>query len=92
MSADANIIAFDCVVRGLYTVYAYDRQTNKTQQVSVSSKGVAANDQSYESGISADGHYVVFTSLAKNLVPNDHNTTRGGPNNAADMYIHQLSP
>jgi hypothetical protein len=52
--------------------------------VSVSSRGVSGNNQSYNSGISADGRYAVFSSLATNLVSNDHNP-------AADVYVHQLA-
>ena len=89
MSADARYIAFDAQgTGGRYNVYAVDRQTGAIVQVSVSSRGVIGNDQSYTSGISADGHWVVFSSLATNLVPNDHN--RGDAPGAADMYVHKL--
>ena len=89
MSADARYIAFDAQGSGgRYNVYAVDRQTGATVQVSVSSRGVVGNDQSYTSGISADGRWVVFSSLATNLVPNDHN--RGGAPAAADVYVHKL--
>ena len=92
MSADARYIAFDAqrpptaTTGGRYNVYAIDRQTGAVVQVSVSSRGVVGNDQSYNSGISADGHWVVFTSLATNLVPNDHNRHPA----AADVYVHKL--
>ena len=42
-----------------------------TGRVSVSSAGAQANGGSFESDISADGRYVVFSSLATNLVPGD---------------------
>jgi hypothetical protein len=41
--------------------------------VSVGPDGAAANGQSYSLAVSADGRFVVFDSLASNLVPNDTN-------------------
>lgn len=38
----------------------------------VSSSGVTGNDGSYLADLSADGRYLVFTSFASNLVPNDN--------------------
>jgi len=43
-------------------------------RVSVDSNGVEANDSSYRSALSADGRYVVFDSVASNLVPGDTNS------------------
>jgi Tol biopolymer transport system component len=92
MSADARIISFDAQgFGGRYDVYAVDRQTGRIEQASVSSSGAPGNDQSVDAGLSADGRVVVFSSLANNLVPNDHNTTRHGTNAAADMYVHELA-
>jgi hypothetical protein len=44
--------------------------------VSVSTASRLANDVSFASGISAHGRYVVFVSLATNLVPGDTNRAR----------------
>ena len=44
-----------------------------TFRVSVDSAGNQANGASYQQGISADGRYVAFMSLASNLVPGDTN-------------------
>ncbi|HEX9387527.1 MAG TPA: hypothetical protein VF918_14480 [Anaerolineales bacterium] len=44
-----------------------------TEWVSVSSDGVGANHQSDVPAISADGRFIVFVSLADNLVPGDTN-------------------
>jgi hypothetical protein len=41
--------------------------------VSVNSAGQAANGKSYDASVSADGHYVAFTSEATNLVAGDTN-------------------
>jgi uncharacterized repeat protein (TIGR01451 family) len=49
--------------------------TGKTTRVSVSSSGAQGNDYSESTAISADGRYVVFGSLADNLVGGDTNGT-----------------
>ena len=41
--------------------------------VSLNSAGQAANGKSYDASVSADGHYVAFTSEATNLVAGDTN-------------------
>ena len=56
-------------------------QYNAVQRVSQSSAGVQANEASFSPHISADGRYVVFASLASNLVGFD-------TNNASDIFIH----
>ena len=55
-------------------VFIHDRKRGITQLVSASSGGQQANAPSYGLGVSADGRYVLFTSWASNLAPNDHNT------------------
>lgn len=52
-----------------------------TEWVSVSSDGTGGNNQSDMPAISADGRFVVFVSLADNLVPND-------TNGFADTFVH----
>ena len=57
-------------------VFVHDRQTGTTTRVSVDSNGIQGNSYSGSIGwssISADGRYVVFSSYASNLVPNDTN-------------------
>jgi len=44
--------------------------------VSVNSSGAQGNDYSFTSAISSDGHAVLFTSVATNLVPGDTNGRR----------------
>ncbi len=64
-------------------VYRYDQQTGLTELVSVNPDGTGGDSGLGASGspmISADGRYVVFASLALNLVPGlqlDQNSTRG---------------
>lgn len=74
-----NLVAGD--TNAAYDIFVHDRQTGETTRVSVDSSGNEANGGSYEPFISADGRYVVFDSLATNLVPGDTNSLQ-------DIFIH----
>ena len=50
-------------------IYVRDRETHTTQRVSVGLGGDAANGDSTDPHISADGRYVTFQSNASNLAP-----------------------
>ncbi|HYZ91403.1 MAG TPA: hypothetical protein VFA34_03305 [Actinomycetota bacterium] len=86
-----NLVPGD--TNGVPDVFVRDRQTKRTIRVSVSSTGEQANmgrSSSFlaETGsrlvsMSANGRYVMFRSVASNLVPND-------TNDAADMFVHDL--
>jgi Tol biopolymer transport system component len=52
-----------------------------TEIASVDSSGNQANEDSYDSCISADGRFVAFASWADNLVPGDTNGTN-------DVFVH----
>ncbi|MFE6051462.1 TolB family protein [Kitasatospora sp. NPDC056446] len=54
-----------------------------TTQLSVGLNGAAPDNQSFSQGISADGHYALFTSWATNLVAQPANTAR-------DAYVRDL--
>jgi hypothetical protein len=58
-------------------VFIYDRQNASTERVSVDSFGNQADSHSGAGtpSMSADGRYVVFDSVAHNLVPGDTNNT-----------------
>jgi len=58
---------------GRADVFVRDRQTGTTERVSVSSAGAEGNGDSTSASISDDGRFVVFESLAANLVPGDTN-------------------
>jgi hypothetical protein len=58
---------------GVGDVFVHDQLTGLTERVSVDSSGAEANDLSYVFGISHDGRFVGFMSLATNLVPSDTN-------------------
>jgi Tol biopolymer transport system component len=74
VSLATNLVAGD--TNGKADVFVHDRQTKATERVSIDSAGLEGNDDS--SGpptISADGRFVVFASLASNLVAGDTNGT-----------------
>ncbi|HEX7839423.1 MAG TPA: Ig-like domain-containing protein, partial [Kofleriaceae bacterium] len=88
MSGDGRYIAFTSTLaliagdtNGVLDVYLYDRGTRTVSRASEATGGGQANDVSRNPRISADGRYVVFESLATNLVPGD-------TNNALDVFRH----
>ena len=75
----SNLIADD--TNGTLDVFVHDRVTGETTRVSVASDGMQANGFSGFSKLSADGRYVVFLSVASNLVAGD-------TNNFSDIFMH----
>jgi hypothetical protein len=81
ISGEGRYVAFessaDDLVMGdanqTFDVFVYDRQSQVTQRVSVAADGSEANAASRNVSLSADSRYVVFSSLATNLVPDDTN-------------------
>jgi Tol biopolymer transport system component len=57
-------------------IFVKDLASGQTMWVSTDSAGVGGNYYSYECEISGDGRYVVFSSDASNLVPDDTNAVR----------------
>ncbi len=57
-------------------LYRWDRINNTRMLISNNAAGVAANEDSFEPDISADGTVVVFSSVANNLVAGDTNGVR----------------
>jgi len=80
-SVAANLVPGD--VNGVADILLRNRLLGTTTLVSVSSSGAQANGLSSNCEISADGRYVVFSSLATNLVPNDVNGVR-------DIFLRDL--
>jgi Tol biopolymer transport system component len=78
-SAASNLVPGD--QNGLPDIFVHDRVRANTTIVSLGSGGVQANDSSFLSSVSNDGRYVVFDSLATNLVPRDTNETW-------DVFLH----
>lgn len=87
LSADGRFIAFvsqgNDLVPGVAhpSIFVHDTQTKQFEVVSRSSAGSRADANSSNPAISADGRYVVFSSLGSNLVSGDNN-------NVADVFIH----
>ncbi|MBF2076368.1 MAG: PD40 domain-containing protein [Synechococcales cyanobacterium C42_A2020_086] len=82
-SSYTNLVPND--TNGVTDVFMRDLQTGITTRISVDSNGNQANGSSAigyvkSSAISADGRYVVFQSVANNLVPGD-------TNNAQDVFV-----
>jgi len=74
-----NLVEGD--TNGVFDAFVRDIATGKTARVSVNSAGVQGNNESIPSAISADGRYVVFSSIADNLVDKD-------TNGSSDVFIH----
>jgi Tol biopolymer transport system component len=56
-------------------VFLHDVLTGQTSIVSISTSGANGHDDSFDASISGDGRFVVFESLATNLVAGDTNGT-----------------
>jgi Tol biopolymer transport system component len=90
ISGDGRRVAFESDAMNLVTgdtfsvsdVFMRDRVASATARMSVDSAGGQANGGSYAPSISADGRYVAFESVAKNLVPSDTNDAR-------DVFMHE---
>ncbi|WP_435205048.1 TolB family protein [Micromonospora sp. bgisy143] len=92
ISADGRFIAFMSYASNLvppdvnreYDVFLRDRVAGTTRRVSLATNGTEPNGRSYTGkGISADGRYVTFDSIASNLAPGD---TDG----AYDVFLRDL--
>jgi len=81
VSADGRYVVYysgaDNLVRndtnGMMDIFVRDTASGATKRLSLSSSGVEGNDQSLLPAVSSDGRYVVFSSLANNLVADDTN-------------------
>jgi Tol biopolymer transport system component len=92
LASNAQVVAFDTAANNLAPgdtnrvsdIYVRDLLAGATRLVSVNADGTgSANGPSYNPLISQDGRYVIFESLASNLVTNDFNGTN-------DIFIHDL--
>ena len=89
ISADGRYVAFSSFAGNLVSgdtngqsdIFVHDRQSGQTTRVSVASDGTQGNDYSGYPSISADGHYVAFSSFAGNLVSGDTNSS-------SDVFVH----
>lgn len=76
LSDDGRYVVFESTAplvpedtNGLADVYLRDRLEQSTERMSVASGGEQADGASFAPSLSGDGSYVVFASLAANLVP-----------------------
>ncbi|MBK7645081.1 MAG: PD40 domain-containing protein [Planctomycetes bacterium] len=91
ISADGNRVLFFSSAttlvpgdtNGAQDVFLHDRSTGTTERVSVSSTGAEGDAESYESALTANGRYAVFTSSASNFIP-------GVVPAAAQIYLRDL--
>ena len=85
ISSATNLVTGD--TNGKVDVFVHDRQTDKTERVSVNSNGGEANSDCGDLNswrcvsISDDGRFIVFESKASNLVSGD-------TNNREDVFLH----
>lgn len=88
ISFEGRFIVFESDASNLVTgdtnksrdIFIRDRHLGVTHRVSVSESGGQADRDSFLPSLSADGRYVVFESLATNLVKRD-------VNNASDIFL-----
>lgn len=88
-SADGRYIAFTSSApnlvpddnNGREDAFVFDRQTGSISRVSVDSAGAQANFGGSAEAISADGRFIVFSSISNNLVP-------GQVGNLQDVFLH----
>jgi Tol biopolymer transport system component len=81
LSADARYVAFYSGASNLVAgdtndtddVFVRDRQTGRTERISVNSSAAQSDGSSSGGSVSADGRYVAFDSEATNLVAGDTN-------------------
>jgi len=88
LSGDGQFIAFQTYAdnlvpndnNGLSDVFVRDTSTGTVERISIGIGNTEANGPSSRPDISADGRYVIFTSLASNLVADD-------TNGVADVFV-----
>ena len=85
ISADGRYVAFASRAANLVPgdtnkaddIFVRDRQTGRTERISVNTAGTQGNGTSFAPTISPDGRFVAFTSKATNLAPGDTNGSSG---------------
>ncbi len=77
-----NLVPGD--TNGVTDIILADLQTGGRQRISVATDGTQANGASTKPWITADGNYVVYQSLASNLVSGD-------TNGQSDIFLYTIS-
>jgi Tol biopolymer transport system component len=89
ISANGRFVAFESSASNLVDgdlnfagdIFVHDRETGKTELISVASDDRQGDSHSTKPSISATGRFVAFESAATNLVPGDTNDTW-------DIFVH----
>ena len=89
LTPDGRVVVFESLATNLAPedtnrhrdIFVHDRKAGMTTRVSVDSSGNQANSFSQAPHLSADGRYIVFESLASNLVSGD-------TNGVIDVFVH----
>lgn len=84
LSYDGNYVVFSSNVsdlidndtNGYYDTFIHDRSTGSTERISVDSAENEIDASAYNGSTSDNGRYVVFESIATNVVAGDTNATR----------------
>jgi|GEM_PF-6684456 len=96
ISADSRYIVFESsatnlvstpVTNGLTHIYRKDTVTGEVLLASSDDDGLEANESSTSARISADGRFVVFESIATNLV-----SSVGSNNGLPQIYLKDMEP
>ncbi len=82
-SAATNLLGPGGDTNGVFDVYVRDRKTGTAERVSVGPLGVEGDAHSALPSISADGRFVVFLSVATNLLGSG-----GDTNGFLDVFVH----
>lgn len=78
-SSASNLVPND--TNGVTDVFVYDREAGTTERVSVDNSGHEGNGVSSFAGLSGNGRFVTFWSLATNLAGSDTNDIH-------DVFVH----
>jgi Tol biopolymer transport system component len=70
-SVGTNLVAGD--TNGKTDAFLHDRQTGAVERISIGSSGAEGDGDSISGALTPDARYVVFASVASNLVPGDTN-------------------
>lgn len=96
ISPDGRFVVFDSASSVLVTgdtnserdVFVHDRQTGRTNRISIKTDGTQGNDVSqFPYDISENGRVIVFSSKATNLVSGG-----GDTNQTWDIFVHEFAP
>lgn len=79
VSTATNLVANDS--NGSSDIFLLDRDSGLIKLISRDSTGMLAEGDSFNPAISADGQYIVYESLAQNLIPGDNNAS-------SDIFVY----